>query len=161
MTLSADEIDTDRFWSRVDQSDGPDACWPWLMTDGRVTHGYGKLRVNGQFVSAHRIAYILEYGAVPPDLLVCHSCDHPWCVNAKHLWIGTCADNHADRDQKGRGNPGPGARVQRKLTPHQVREIRTRAAGDVSTRDALGQEYGVSGGTIWNVVRRRFYAEVS
>jgi hypothetical protein len=32
----------ERYWSKVDKSGGPDACWPW--TAGRSAGGYGILR---------------------------------------------------------------------------------------------------------------------
>ena len=31
------------FWERVDQSPGPDACWPWL---GKTVDGYGRVAAS-------------------------------------------------------------------------------------------------------------------
>src|SRR5689334_7900007 len=45
-----DSLSQDEFWSRVDRSGGPTACWPWMGP--RTKDGYGRFR--GRY--AHRIA---------------------------------------------------------------------------------------------------------
>jgi hypothetical protein len=91
----------ERFWARVDQSGGPDACWPWL---GYIRNtGYGQ--VSGwhyypdrsyTVIQTHRAAYILTYGSVPDSLMLdhtCHTkacdlasdCPHRACCNPRHL----------------------------------------------------------------------------
>lgn len=35
-------------------------------------------------------------------ILVCHSCDHPWCVNPHHMFLGSHMDNVQDSIRKGR-----------------------------------------------------------
>lgn len=78
------------------------ACWPWRGTVLR-SGGYGVLIIGRSFNKrAHRLAYELYVGPVPDDLMVCHSCDNPICVNPAHLWLGTSSDNVSDMVKKGR-----------------------------------------------------------
>jgi len=89
----------ERFWSKVDRSAGPDACWPWTaFTYG----GYGRF----DWGTAHRAAWKLTVGPIPHGMCVCHHCDNPPCVNPSHLFLGTNRDNIADRDAKGRQAKG-------------------------------------------------------
>lgn len=88
----------DRFWSYVDCSGGPDACWPWIGLTG--TSGYGKFGCAGRTLTAHRVSLALAIGHT--ELFACHQCDLKTCCNAKHLFPGTQADNIADMVSKGR-----------------------------------------------------------
>ncbi len=91
----------ERFWPKVKVA-GPEACWPWLAGTNGVS--YGRLKLDGEYVGAHRIAWILEHGPIPPDRVICHRCDNPSCCNPRHLFLGTHLDNARDREAKGRGN---------------------------------------------------------
>ncbi len=91
----------DSFWSRVDRRE-PDECWPWLgARRGRMGYGLFGFK-HRRAVPAHRMAYLLSKGDIPKGMFVCHSCDNPPCCNPAHLWLGTHADNMADRHAKGR-----------------------------------------------------------
>jgi HNH endonuclease len=136
----------DEFWSHVDKTGGPDRlrwepgepchgdgspCWMWLKT---ISRGYGVVWTGyqrGQLL-VHRVAWELENGPIPPDLVVLHWCDHPACVNPEHLYLGDRADHTlkwvARGHQAWRLHPEKVPRGSRnrhaKLTEEDVREIR-------------------------------------
>lgn len=104
--MSTPKNTPDDFWRKVAVGK-PDECWEWLGSHNR--EGYGLISWGNVTYRAHRIAYALATGATLPrerrgktTVLVCHSCDHPWCCNPNHLWPGTQSDNMQDRDAKGR-----------------------------------------------------------
>ncbi len=80
-------------------------CWLWDA--GVDKDGYGKIQVTGKSWRAHRYMYFLEHGSLPDDLMVCHTCDVPACINPVHLFLGTGKDNLQDMAKKGkyRNNP--------------------------------------------------------
>jgi len=101
-----------RFWSKVDATGGPDACWPWKPAKAASKRIYGSFmasKVGGKakYVDAHRFAWELANGPVPKGLNVCHSCDNPICCNTRHHFLGTDTDNMQDMVAKGRDRYGP------------------------------------------------------
>jgi hypothetical protein len=106
------------FWSRVNVS-GADDCWEWKASVDKDT-GYGNFCWNTKRGWAHRFAWFATHGEIPAKMCVCHHCDNRICVNPKHLFLGTIADNNRDMFKKGRGknNPRPN------ITPEQVVLIR-------------------------------------
>ena len=131
---------------------GPDECWTWLAcTD---TAGYGHFWDGDKLVKAHRVAWEFWRGEIPEGVSVLHCCDNPPCCNPRHLWLGTQADNVADRDAKGRRIALRGEESgASKLTAEQVLEIYARYAGGGVYQRELGAEYGVDQTTISYIVR--------
>jgi hypothetical protein len=84
-----------RYWAKVDKR-GKDECWPWIGATDK--DGYGIIGGDEEvkFYRAHRLAYQLEYGPVPPKKMVLHRCDFSGCQNPRHLRPGTALENAAD-----------------------------------------------------------------
>lgn len=95
------QVGADYFWSRVDRSRGPGACWPWQQKIG--SSGYGVVYAGkGREARTHRVAFELTNGAIPVGLSVLHHCDNRPCCNPTHLFLGSAADNSRDMVAKGR-----------------------------------------------------------
>jgi hypothetical protein len=133
-----------RFWSWVDQSAGPEACWPWLGK--HQTRGYGRYRLGGRSHFAHRKALALVAGDPPSaGLLALHSCDNPPCCNPAHLRWGTPADNQADRRQRGRDRSG-----RAKIDPVDLMRLR----GEGLSYSELAAHFGVDQANIGKALKR-------
>jgi HNH endonuclease len=82
-----------------------DGCILWLGS--KNNKGYGQMGTevvaNKRHMSyAHRIAWALRNGDIPPKMVVCHKCDNPLCVNIDHLFLGTYKQNTLDMVKKRR-----------------------------------------------------------
>lgn len=157
----------ERFWSKVDRSGGPEACWPWR--GALNSHGYGHVRWNGKCSRANRVAWMLTSGPLPEDKpCVRHRCDQPSCCNPAHLLPGTHSENMDDMARRGRSASGerngshtkPGA-VRRgeshsssRLTAAQVLQIRALAASGTS-QEHIASAFGVSRRHVSDVVASR------
>ena len=93
-----------RFWLKVDKASDHEGHWFWM--GARDTGGYGHLGIphptlSGKrlFIKAHRLAYMLLNGPIPDGMYVLHQppCVIRHCV--RHLYLGTPADNIADRER--------------------------------------------------------------
>lgn len=147
----------DRFKRQMKVLD--DGCWKWTSSVDK--DGYGAFRgvVDGiPHGSAHRYSYALHKGVIPENMMVCHRCDHPWCVNPDHLFIGSGSDNQQDKHRKGRGNVRFGAGVPHaKLTEAQAIAI----LHDPRTYTEIASDYNIASSTVGSLKQRISWKHIS
>jgi len=130
-------------------------CWEW--TAGLFSNGYPQFWLNGTNRMGNRVSYELFIGPIPGGLVICHSCDNPTCVNPAHLWAGTMADNHKDRNNKGRQATGE-KHGSSKLSLAQVIQIRTRLRNGERGCN-LCKEFGVRDAVISKIGKRQIWKQ--
>lgn len=144
----------ERFWGKVRKGSETE-CWPWLACRDRA--GYGHIKnEHGRVEFAHRVAWRLHNG--PTSLQVLHQCDNPGCMNPAHLFVGTVADNMADKVAKGRQRGAKGvANSAAKLTEQQVLIILSRRD---EIQQGIADEFGVSAATISSIHRGKTWSHL-
>lgn len=151
----------ERFLPKVRRGPG---CWEWQGKRGR--HGYGRFKINYKEHFAHRLAYEIEFGQIPPGMGVLHHCDNPPCCNPAHLFAGTPADNVADMMEKRRDIAGrlkarrPGVRHHNaRLSEDDVREIRAQRKKGRICRE-IAEEFGVTREAVQSIVDFRSWKHI-
>lgn len=127
--------DADRFNAKTEP------CGECIRWTGRIQpNGYGQFRLNGKTQYAHRAAYTLFNGEIPEGYVVMHSCDNRWCVNPRHLTLGTQADNLIDMTRKGRHS--------KTVIPNDHIEV---IRNDTRSSYVIAREWGVNPSTIQKI----------
>lgn len=136
-----------------------DDCWIWQGSTCRDQ--YGQIRLIKRNWRTHRLMHFITFGTMPDDMLCCHKCDTPRCVNPAHLFLGTDADNNADRKAKNRTKSPKGEKSgMSKLSQSQAMEIREARARGVRLID-LAPKFGVSLSTISCIARGRTWGHLA
>lgn len=98
----------ERFWSHVDQSAGPDECWPWMIGCNPGGYGNFQIRSKGKHYTFQASRWVL--GMLRGEPLrwdaekreeACHHCDNPPCCNPRHLYVGGRSENLGDAWRRG------------------------------------------------------------
>jgi len=106
--------------------------------------------------SAHRVAWELSHGALPPHLFVCHDCpggDNLLCVRPDHMFLGDHQANAQDASAKGMMHQGEN-HWRTSLTNGRVLAIRACYAAGGLTYAELAAEFSLSVGCVYKIVRR-------
>lgn len=146
----------ERFNEQVKKTEG---CWEWAACTDK--DGYGRFRgvYDGAiYTKAHRYSYALHNKQnVPLNMLVCHRCDNPRCVNPEHLFLGTDSENMRDKIAKGRYNiPRGELSVQAVISEAQAIAI----LGDVRPYAQIAADYGVKASTIGSIKNKASWAHL-
>lgn len=138
------------FWSKVDKTGGPRACWLWKNASS--SQGYGRVKVGGKLYSPHRLVCEWKHGPPPQENLdVLHECDNPRCVNPQHLSWGTRSQNM--RDCVKRGRYVVGLKPNQRLDAEKAIVIKTLYRSGEYTQKQIGTMYGVTEDAISKVTR--------
>lgn len=148
----------ERFYAKVSAVPNENGCLDWLACHNRK--GYGTFQIGHTSVHAHRVAWEIANGPIPPGMWVLHRCDRPRCVNVEHLWLGSNADNVRDRDAKGRGAAIKGEKQSlAKLTEADVLKIRS-GHFDGWFQSQIADHFGISQHTVWCILHRKTWKHI-
>lgn len=114
--------------------------------------GYGQISMGWparRTVHVHRVSFECFTGGIPDDMLVCHSCDNTKCVEPKHLFLGTSAENTADSVKKQRRVRGERVNTA-KLSADGVKAIWS----DERPYQQIADEHGISYGYVYELKTR-------
>ena len=76
-----------------------------MIWQGKIgMDGYGLIMIDNKRNRVSRVSYELFNGAIGDNMLVCHTCDNPPCINPDHLFVGTNKDNMKDMANKKRAS---------------------------------------------------------
>ena len=130
----------------------------------KTRQGYGKIKYKGKPYLAHRLFWILNKGELQENKCVLHHCDNPSCFNLDHLFVGTNADNVADKVAKNRQyRPLKGKdhlRPMAKLTEDQVMEIKSLLKRGYSQAD-IHRDFKVSRQMISDIFLKKTWSWLS
>jgi hypothetical protein len=93
-----------RFTAKVEFPADNDGCWLWQGAKHGQGRGYGKIRLGGKVVSAHKAGYLLFVGPVEEGKVLGHQCNNESCCNPSHLKAESQSENMTYCVMSGRHN---------------------------------------------------------
>jgi hypothetical protein len=100
------------------------SCVEW---QGYISGGYGRLRINGSGVQAHRASYEVHVGKIPDGLQLDHLCRNMRCINPQHLEPVTASENQ----RRGTSPASTNANKTHCIHGHEFSEENTERRGSV------------------------------
>jgi hypothetical protein len=123
----------------------------WLTNLKSFNNGYIQIKVKGKKQLIHRLVYELNYGDIPPDKLVSHSCKNKGCINPSHLVLVTFQEMKKLRKYtKSSRNQGEN-HGKSKLDNQKVSEIKLLISENHLTLGQIAYKYRVSYSTVYQI----------
>ncbi len=157
--ILVDNVLIDKFWKNVDKK-SDNECWMWI---GNRSARYGKMGYKYKIYRPHRFSYMIhnKLDTIPEGMCVCHKCDHPFCVNPDHLFLGTQLENIEDKVKKNRCQHMNGeTNGNAKLKDDDIIQIRELYADGMFSQKQLSDKFGVTSPMIGFIVRGENWKEV-
>lgn len=145
------------------RSENPDDCWSWSGgTDRhgcpRIYAGYANNKGSNIMLQASRVSYETYVEAIPIGLSVLHTCDNPLCINPRHLYLGTQAENMDDMVRRGRSAKHE-RHSQAKITMAIAIAIRELYANGQGSQQGLANRFGLARGTVQAILANKTWVE--
>jgi hypothetical protein len=86
----------DHFWSKVEKLPDSPGCWLWngsINDKGYGVFSRGARKSVTRNMKAHRVAWELTRGPIPPGETLDHLCRLRCCVNPNHIQLVTSREN--------------------------------------------------------------------
>lgn len=153
-----------RFFAKVSKlSEG---CWIWLGNLDNDMYGRHTIHRDGKklTIGAHIYSWQLHNNHTITKgigLEVCHTCDHPYCVNPDHLFLGTKSDNMQDMIQKGKFPSRKGeSNAFSILTADDVREIRRLYQSGIK-KTVIASQFHIKKRTVTSIVTHESWKHIT
>lgn len=135
-----------KFWKSVEiPPDSSSIYTHWLWRGNLDSKGYGHFGT----ISAHRMAWILQFGPLFTKQFVCHTCVRKDCVRPRHLFLSDNRGNQRDELLKF------GSYIA-KLKKEDILDIR-KLRKEGRTTVSLGIQFGVNPGTITRITNGKYW----
>ena len=141
-------VNIDHYWSKIDASGGPTACWPWRGPKHRQNYGFiGARRYADDkrvMLVAHRVGMRIKLGrAIASSEMVVHSCSSMGCQNPAHLMLGDASLRTINMYRNGRQGTMLTGKNSRDHKPQLGRKYKRSIAEMLYIRDHRPKEIAV------------------
>jgi hypothetical protein len=140
----------ERFWAKV-KKDTESGCLEWTGTLNEL--GYGRFKINGKLILAHRFSYELHKGPIADGMYCLHSCDNRRCCNPNHLSVGSHLENYHDMLNKNRQH------YKNILNSEKVKNIKIRLQSGEFYKN-IAKEFDMPSVTVYHIKTGKTWAHV-